>query len=61
MIVTKEEDQLTKLWALSALMGPFYAYQRAAVEWAIANGVAVGLGRTAALRHCSPAALYQIR
>eukprot|EP01051_Picozoa_sp_SAG22_P010794 SAG22_NODE_992_length_6129_cov_5.002488_2_plen_289_part_00 len=39
VIVTKKEDQLTKLWALSALMGPFYAYQRAAVEWATANGV----------------------
>merc|ERR1712019_112615 len=39
VITAPEEDQLTKLWALSALMGPFYAYQRAAVEWAVSNGV----------------------
>jgi len=39
VLVTKGEEQLTKLWALSALMGPLYAYQRAAVEWAIDNGV----------------------
>eukprot|EP00931_Biecheleriopsis_adriatica_P087301 TRINITY_DN61795_c0_g1_i1.p1 TRINITY_DN61795_c0_g1~~TRINITY_DN61795_c0_g1_i1.p1 ORF type:complete len:274 (-),score=45.78 TRINITY_DN61795_c0_g1_i1:135-956(-) len=39
VIVAREEEQLTKLWALSALMGPFYAYQRAAVEWASDNGV----------------------
>lgn len=39
VIRASEEEQLTKLWALSGLMGPFYAFQEAAVDWAIANGV----------------------
>lgn len=39
VLVPEAEEQLTKLWSLSALMGPFYAFQRAAVEWAEDNGV----------------------